>query len=94
MLAALKFLLDGLGGGDGGVVYYSSRVYQSTTYSRDGRVETTRKEDFRSNVPGLAERARESSRERDGGDARYFDETDEELRDVEEAIGSALFREW
>jgi hypothetical protein len=37
-------------------VYYESSVYESRTYSADGKVETSRKESVRSNLPGLVER--------------------------------------
>ena len=37
------------------IVYYSRSVYQSTTYSEDGNVRTTTKENFQSNMPALVE---------------------------------------
>ena len=94
LLALVKFLFGGSGRRDGGVVYYSSSVYQSTTYSRDGNVETTRKEDFRSNVPGLAERAREYSQEQSRDNANYFGSVEKELQELEDAFGSPLFQKW
>lgn len=80
------------GGND--VVYYSSSVYQSTTYSQDGNVETIRKENFQSNVPGLIEKAKDYSQEQNGGDERYLDSIDEELMDLEDEIGSLFFNKW
>lgn len=78
------------GGGDPNVVYYSRSVYQSTTYARDGTVETTtRKEDVRSNVPGLFERAK-----RGGGDPGYSDPIDAQLADLEDEVDSLLFNRW
>ena len=55
----LKFIFGGLFSPNPNVVYYSRSVYQSTTYSRDGNVETKRKETFQSNVPGLVEKSRD-----------------------------------
>ena len=52
------------GGASPNVVYYSSSVYQSTTYKADGNVETSRKESFESNIPGLVEKARRESSQR------------------------------
>lgn len=46
-------LISGLLFGGSNVVYYESSVYQSTTRSIDGNFETTRKESFRTNIPGL-----------------------------------------
>ena len=76
------------------VVYYSSSVSESTTY-RDGNVETTRKENFQSNIPGLVERVNENKREQRGissnADAYYFDSIDEDISDMEEEIFDSVF---
>ena len=52
------FLLKGAYdfGFDSSFVYYESTVYESRVYNSDGRVETSRKESVRSNIPSLAER--------------------------------------
>ncbi|CAB9497807.1 expressed unknown protein [Seminavis robusta] len=42
-------------GDDPSFVYYESSVYETRVYNRDGRVETSRKESFRSNIPTLVE---------------------------------------
>ena len=95
LLATVFFrLLFGnlFGGTSPNVVYYSSSVYQSTTYKADGNVETSRKESFESNIPGLVEKARrESSQPNDNRAIRgsYYDidsAIEDELMDVEEEI--------
>lgn len=48
----LGFLFGGLGGSSN-VVYYQSTVYERTYYNQDGEVERIRKENVRSNVPGI-----------------------------------------
>jgi hypothetical protein len=94
----LRLLSGNLFGGSN-VVYYSSTVYQSTTYSRDGNIETKRRESFKSNVPGLVERARERSQGNNGNIATrgsYYDlnsEIEDELMDVEDEINS-IFGKW
>jgi hypothetical protein len=57
----LRFLLSMFGGsaGDTGVVYYSHSVYQSTSYTKDGNIERTMRENFQSNIPGLVGQAKE-----------------------------------
>ena len=86
------------GGASPNVVYYSSSVYQSTTYKADGNVETSRKESFESNIPGLVEKARESSQRNDNRAIRgsYYDidsAIEDELMDAEEEINS-IFGKW
>lgn len=102
LLATLffRFLFGNLFGGPSpNVVYYSSSVYQSTTYKADGNVETSRKESFESNIPGLVEKARrESSQPNDNRAIRgsYYDidsAIEDELMDVEEEINS-IFGKW
>ena len=95
----LKLLFGFLFGGNSNpnVVYYSSSVYQSTTYTRDGNVETTRKESFNSNIPGFVENARESSQRgfRDSdSDNYYLDSIEDDLADLEDEIDSSLFGKW
>mmetsp|Transcript_14297 Transcript_14297/g.23304 ORF Transcript_14297/g.23304 Transcript_14297/m.23304 type:complete len:188 (-) Transcript_14297:2266-2829(-) len=94
----LRLLFGNLFGGGSNVVYYSSTVYQSTTYSRDGNIETKRKESFESNIPGLVERAKERSQGNNDNSAlrgSYYDTNafKEELLDAEDEINS-IFREW
>lgn len=42
-------------GSDPSFVYYESSVYESRVYNNNGQLETSRKESFRSNIPGLVE---------------------------------------
>ena len=102
LLATVFFrLLFGnlFGGASPNVVYYSSSVYQSTTYKADGNVETSRKESFESNIPGLVEKARRESSQRNDNRAirgSYYDidsAIEDELMDVEEEINS-IFGKW
>ena len=64
------------------VVYYSRSVYQSTTYTQDGNVETKRKESFQSNVPSLVEKY--------GNDGTDIDIGDE----LDDRIDNMLFGKW
>ena len=72
------------------VVYYSSSVYQSTIY-RDGNIETTRRENFESNIPGLTGQSAENMQQK-FRDLHTFDRFEEELED--NIIDSMLFRKW
>lgn len=104
----LRILLgDILFGGaqNSNVVYYSKSVYQSTPYSRDGNVETTRKESFQSNIPGLVERSKDATTSTttqqqygsNGEGTRFYSsdlDFDDELRDLEDEIDSLMFRGW
>jgi hypothetical protein len=90
----LKFLLGMVGGGSYGpnVVYYSRSVYQSTTYTRDGNVETTRKENFQSNIPELVKRSQQKNNIDGGIDSRgFFDILDQ---DMEDEIDALLYQKW
>lgn len=90
----LRFLLGMFGGGSYGpnVVYYSRSVYQSTTYTQDGNVETTRKENFQSNIPELVKRSQQQNANDGGIDGRgYFDILDQ---DMEEEIDALLYQKW
>ena len=49
------------GGNDSNFVYYTSSVYESRVYNSDGKVETSRKESFQSNLPSLVEQQRQQS---------------------------------
>lgn len=88
---ALKFILGIFGGGsnDPNVVYYSRSVYQSSTYTRNGNVETIRKENFQSNIPELVKQ----SQRNEGGvnSGGYFDIID---KDMEDEIDSLLYQRW
>ena len=95
----LRLLFGNLFGGGSNVVYFSSTVYQSTTYSRDGNIETKRKESFESNIPGLVERAKERSQKYDNDKSAlrgsYYDinAIEEDLLDAEDEI-SSIFGKW
>ena len=97
ILRLLGSILSG-GSSNPNVVYYSRSIYQSTTYSRDGSVETRTKENFQSNIPGLVENAKTSSQKAIGdnqmGGKFYFDSTLDELIDLEDEIDSLMFRRW
>ena len=99
MIALLfRVIFGSLFSGGSNVVYYSSTVYQTSTYSRDGKIETKTKESFQSNIPGLVERAKSISRENDGSSIRrgsYYDidSIEDELLDVEDEINS-IFGKW
>ncbi len=98
----LRFLFGGIfaSASNSNVVYYSRSVYQSTTYSRDGNVETTRKESFQSNIPGLKERMEETTRQSElengvRGSKSFLDANiEDELADLEDEIDTLLFRGW
>jgi hypothetical protein len=72
-------------------VYYSRSIYQTTTYSRDGNVETKRKETFQSNIPGLVKKSRDGSISRQNVESTIEDE----ILDVEDEILDAFnIRGW
>jgi len=82
------------GGGSYGpnVVYYSRSVYQSTTYTQDGNVETARKENFQSNIPELVKRSQQQNANDGGIDGRgFFDILDQ---DMEDEIDALLYQKW
>lgn len=90
----IKLLLGIFGGNSNpGVVYYSRSVYESRTYTQDGNVKTTRKEDFQSNIPELVKQAREYSQNQNGGGSS-IDSADEELIEIEKAMDSFLLQKW
>jgi hypothetical protein len=76
----LRFLFGMFGGnaGNPGVVYYSHSVYQSTSYTKDGDIERTMRENFQSNIPELVEHAKEYKQK------KIF----------ENEMDSLLFRKW
>jgi hypothetical protein len=88
----LRFSLGGIffqSSGNPTYVYYSRSVYQSTTYSTDGNVETKRKETFQSNIPGLVERSKDQDSKMLGS------ALDDEMLDIEDEILNAFsFRSW
>ncbi len=70
----LRFLLSMFGGSasNPAVVYYSHSVYQSTSYTKDGNIERTMRENFRSNIPGLVEQTKEYKHEKNFEDEIYY----------------------
>lgn len=91
MIVALRLILFGGGSTDNpNVVYYSRSVYQSTSYTKDGKVETTRKENFQSNVPELVKQAKvkESKQQLKGGaeEKYFFNIIDDNLENVIDLI--------
>jgi len=55
VLLMFNVLFGAGGGGGSNYVYYQSSVYESRVVMPDGRIDTTRKESIRSNVPALLE---------------------------------------
>lgn len=91
----LRFLFGMFGGSAGNphVFYYSRSVYESTTYTKDGNIERTRRENFQSNIPELVEQDKEYTQEQNGGGVgkSYFNTVDGEFEDK---IDSLLFGKW
>jgi hypothetical protein len=86
MMVALRLIFGGGGSTDNpNVVFYSRSVYQSTSYTNDGKVETTRKENFQSNVPELVKQAKvKENKQQLRGSAEekdFFNIIDENLED-------------
>lgn len=86
MMVALRLIFGGGGSTDNpNVVFYSRSVYQSTSYTNDGKVETTRKENFQSNVPELVKQAKvkgNNQQLRGGAEEKdFFNIIDENLED-------------
>ena len=104
LLAIVMRLLFSLFGGNNSssnpnVVYYSRSVYQSTTYTGDGNIETKRKESFQSNIPRLVEQSKDYAQKQqnngaDFGGRSYLDLIDEDLEDLNEEIDSLMFEKW
>lgn len=98
-LLALIFILRSIlwifGGGsnDPNVVYYSRSVYQSTTYTRDGNVQTTRRENFQSNIPELVKQSQQKSSNKGGIDSsrRFFDIIEKDMEDENDDL---LYQKW
>lgn len=81
------------GGGDNAnqsnYYYYQSSVYQSRVYGSEGRVDTSRKESVRSNIPGLIDGNVQPERfSTDTNRALKYDERVDE--DFDEAIDRAI----
>jgi hypothetical protein len=85
MIVALRLIFGGGSTDNPNVVYYSRSVYQSTSYTKDGKVETTRKENFQSNVPELVKQAKvkgNNQQLRGGAEEKdFFNIIDENLED-------------
>ena len=87
-------LLSG-SGGTPNVVYYSSSYYSSTTYNKDGNVETTRKSEFKSNIPNLVEKSKEYSQSQQEERNYRDDSVTIDIRDeLEDEINSFLYQKW
>jgi hypothetical protein len=87
----MRFLFGG-GSNDTNMVYYSRSVYQSTTYTRDGNVETTRRENFQSNIPELVKQSQKKYNNDEGIESRgFFDIIDKEMDDE---MDSLLYQKW
>ena len=85
MTVALRLIFGGGSTDNPNVVYYSRSVYQSSLYTKDGKVETTRKENFQSNVPELVKQAKvKGSKQQLKGGAEekdFFNIIDDNLED-------------
>jgi len=83
------------GGSTPNVVYYSSSYYSSTTYNKDGNIETTRKSEFKSNVPNLVEKSKEYSQSQQEERNYRDDSVTIDIRDeLEDEINSFLYQKW
>lgn len=75
-LIIIKGILFGGGGGGGSTfVYYESSVYETRVYNNElGKVETSRKESFRSNIPSLVEQRQQKQQQQkpDGGQSQVL----------------------
>ena len=77
------------------VVYYSSSYYSSTTYNKDGNIETTRKSEFKSNIPNLVEKSKEYSQSQLEERNYRDDSITIDIRDeLEDEINSFLYQKW
>eukprot|EP00567_Pseudictyota_dubia_P002415 CAMPEP_0197466752 /NCGR_PEP_ID=MMETSP1175-20131217/65216_1 /TAXON_ID=1003142 /ORGANISM="Triceratium dubium, Strain CCMP147" /LENGTH=260 /DNA_ID=CAMNT_0043002805 /DNA_START=109 /DNA_END=891 /DNA_ORIENTATION=+ len=98
LVLLLKSLLGGLLGGAGSApssyVYYQASMYESRTVGPDGRMETTRKESVRSNVPSLISGDRDdSSTARSSPPASFLlrESSDDEIdREIDDAIRRSM----
>jgi len=83
------------GGSSPNVVYYSSSYYSSTTYNKDGNIETTRKSEFKSNIPNLIEKSNEYSQSQQEERNYRDDSITIDIRDeLEDEINSFLYQKW
>ena len=98
LLFVIFRLLSGIilfGGSTPNVVYYSSSYYSSTTYNKDGNVETTRKSEFKSNIPNLVEKSKEYSQSQQEERNYRDDSVTIDIRDeLEDEINSFLYQKW
>ena len=87
-------------GSDPSYVYYQSSVYESRSYGADGRVDTSRKESFRSNIPGLVEGRRlQENNDNKGSSSSYLlrqnpDESFEQELDSMMQIQKSMLRDF
>ncbi|KAL9182009.1 hypothetical protein ACHAXT_012352 [Thalassiosira profunda] len=91
LAVTLKLLSSIFGGSNPSVMYYSYSSYSTTKYNGDGKVETTRKEDFQSNIPGLGDKVNA----RQSGERYYLDSTEEDVGDyLEDEVDSFMLDKW
>ena len=76
------------------VVYYSSSYYSSTTYNKDGNVETTRKSEFKSNIPNIVEKSKEYSQSQQERNYRDDSITIDIRDELDDEINSFLYQKW
>ena len=62
LLLAKSIFLDGFSA-NSNFAYYESSVYETRMYNSEGKLETSRKESFRSNIPSLVERQQKQQQE-------------------------------
>jgi len=97
LLSIICRLLSGIlfGGSTTNVVYYSSSYYSSTTYNKDGNIETTRKSEFKSNIPNLVDKSKEYSQSQQEERNYRDDSITIDIRDeLEDEINSFLYQKW
>jgi hypothetical protein len=86
-----QFIFGGLTSTSSNFVYYESSVHETRMYNNNGKVETSRQERIRSNIPGLMER-RGTQKDILLEDKRIKDQFDREFQSIFRDIsGNDLF---
>lgn len=66
LLLAKGIFLDGFSA-NSNFAYYESSVYETRMYNSEGKLETSRKESFRSNIPSLVEQRQQKQQQEQNG---------------------------
>jgi hypothetical protein len=94
----LQMLIGVIGGSNSSMSYsfYQSSVYESRTYTSDGKVETKRQESSWSNLPSLVERQVESGQSTSDQSEGYYSPLsqlmDEANDEFDRAIDDSMMR--